>query len=356
MPHKKTVLIDLGKLKDPYTGLGQVSLQYGKKLQSLGDDLLTWRFLVPPDYAAEFGHPPVSEILSFKRRYFPSLCPRYDLWHAIHQDSPYFPGKHHKTKYLLTIHDLNFLKEKSGAKAERRLKRLQRKVDRADAVTFISEYTKAEALLHLQMHEKSSFIISNGVQAPSSGLSERPSFLPDGDYIFSLGAITAKKNVHVLPDLIKRLPGLNLVIAGHNKSTYAHHIKERIIAEELQDRVILPGAVDDATRAWLFEHCTAFCFPSLYEGFGIPVIEAMQYGKPVFISRLSSLPEIGKEHAFYWENFDPEHMAAVFWQGLERYRRNPEQFAARLMHYAAQYTWDKNAEAYIALYKELLDN
>ena len=354
MSVKKTVLVDLGKLKNLYTGLGQVSWNYGQELLSTKDENLEWRFLIPKGYEKDFGQPPVTEILSSKRRYFPSLCFRYDLWHAIHQDSAYLPAISPETKYILTIHDLIFLKEKTGRKATDRLKRLQKKVDRADALVFISEYAKAEVLASVKVGDKPMHIIYNGVHTSGSTLLERPSFLPEGNFLFSIGSLIKKKNFHVLIDFIKKMPLHNLVIAGHKEGEYADFIREKISAYGLEQRIILPGAVDDTTKAYLYENCEAFCFPSLHEGFGLPVIEAMRYGKPVFSSDLSSLPEIGGEHAFYWKNFNPEQMANVFQQGMIQFNKDQAAQSKAMIDYSYKFTWRKNVIAHIELYKEIL--
>jgi glycosyltransferase involved in cell wall biosynthesis len=351
---KKTVLIDLGKLKNLYTGLGQVSLQYGKEIQSTQDSNFDWRFLIPKTFETEFGAPPQSEILSTKRRHFPSLCPTYDVWHAIHQDSPYAPGKKHKTKYILTIHDLNFLKEKSDSKAKRKLAALQKKVDRADYLTFISEFSKQEAQSKLNLGNRPLRVIYNGVNKGVQPSETRPKFLPQGDFIFSVGTILKKKNFHVLVNFIKKSPILKLVIVGHNKGPYAEELMAIILKANLENRVFLPGTVDDKTKAYLYQNCKAFCFPSLYEGFGMPVIEAMHYGKPIFLSNKTSLPEIGKDHAFYWDNFEPEYMANTFQKGLISFNRDRETSIEEQQAYASQYTWERNVKAYIEVYREVL--
>jgi glycosyltransferase involved in cell wall biosynthesis len=354
MPAKKTVLVDLGKLKNIYTGLGQVSWNYGQELRSTQDENLEWRFLIPKGYEKDFGSSPVTETLSSKRRYFPSLCPRYDLWHAIHQDSAYQPAQSKETKYILTIHDLIFLKEKTGSKASNRLNRLQKKADRADALVFISEYAKAEVLASIKVGDKPLHVIYNGVHTTGSALVQRPAFLPEGNFLFSIGSLIKKKNFHVLIDFMKKMPLHNLVIAGHNEGEYADFIKEKISNNGLEQRIILPGAVDDNTKAYLYENCEAFCFPSLHEGFGLPVIEAMRYGKPVFSSDLSSLPEIGGEHAFYWKNFNPEQMANVYQQGMIKFNRDQAAQSKAMIDYSNKFTWKKNVAAHIELYKEVL--
>jgi glycosyltransferase involved in cell wall biosynthesis len=114
--------------------------------------------------------------------------------------------------------------------------------------------------------------------------------------------------------------------------------------------------VSDAQKAWAYGACAGFLFPSLTEGFGLPPIEAMHFGKPVFLSALTCLPEIGGEAADYFEGpqaFEPAAMRAVVERGLARHAADPGRSAAVRAH-AAQFSWDRAADAYAALYLRLL--
>src|SRR6185312_941404 len=117
----KKILIDLGKLKDLNSGLGQVSLNFGHEMSSeTRSTNMALYFLVPWNFIGKFEETNVHYVkLSLIRRWFPAFNKRYALWHAIHQDSGYMPPS--GIPYLLTIHDLNFMYEKSEAKAKKRL-------------------------------------------------------------------------------------------------------------------------------------------------------------------------------------------------------------------------------------------
>ena len=99
-------------------------------------------------------------------------------------------------------------------------------------------------------------------------------------------------------------------------------------------------------------NCEAFIFPSLSEGFGIPPIESMQLGKPTFLSNLTSLPEIGGPHAYYFESFDENHMQDVFLKGMEDYRTNNRKEA--IVNWANQFSWEKATQEYLDVYHETL--
>lgn len=349
--NRPLIQIDLGKLKSLHTGLGQVSLRFGKMMAEFAAEEFDLVYLVPEYFVGRFGDRVRYETLSTKRRYLPFLCPGADLWHAIHQDSAYFPSDG-KTPYLLTIHDLNFLDEKNPQKAARRLKKLQQKVDRACAVAYISEYTQKIARENLLIGNRPEHVIYNGVSLPMEVAPKRPAFAPPGKFLFAMGVIKEKKNFHVLIDFLQRLEGYSLILAGDDSDPYASMIRTRIEEVGLGERMILPGIVNDLDRAWLYTNCEAFLFPSRVEGFGLPVIEAMLFGAPVFTSRYASLGEIGGKHACYFESFDPDEMAALF-QKLLPYALSERQREAR-KKYAQSFSWKKNVEAYLEIYRKIL--
>jgi glycosyltransferase involved in cell wall biosynthesis len=90
----------------------------------------------------------------------------------------------------------------------------------------------------------------------------------------------------------------------------------------------------------------------LAEGFGLPVIEAMYFGKPVFLAKLTSLPEIGGEEAFYFQSFDPKHMQEVLKNGLNASKSTSKSSA--LKRRAEKFSWKSTAKEYLKLYKNIL--
>jgi glycosyltransferase involved in cell wall biosynthesis len=355
-----SILIDLGKLKNLHSGLGQVSLYYGinlLKINELQSKPLQLTYLVPKSLPAvhTFGEIRKQELkfefLSLKRRFLPQLCPGYDLWHAIHQDSPYFPANK-RTPYVLTIHDLNFMSEKSPAKAQKYLRKLQKKVNRAQAITFISKFSEAKAHAHLQLPNVPIEVIYNGISL-SEAQAQKPNFAPRGKFLLAIGIITAKKNFAVLLNFIRLLPDYQLVIAGDNSSEYAQDMRKEIAEKGLQNQITLPGMVSEAEKNWLYEHCEALVFPSKNEGFGMPVIEAMRFGKPVFLSTYSALPEIGGDLAFYWQSFEAESMLKIFQEKMLYFQQNPH-LPESLKTYAQQFNWENNVRQYLQLYQKIL--
>jgi glycosyltransferase involved in cell wall biosynthesis len=93
-------------------------------------------------------------------------------------------------------------------------------------------------------------------------------------------------------------------------------------------------------------------FPCRAEGFGLPVIEAMHFGKPVFLARKASLPEVGGDVAYYFENFEPEHMQKVFNNGMHDF--NTRKPVDAIVKQAEKFSLDNAANQHCALYEECL--
>lgn len=368
MLKSKTVMpslfIDTERLRDLNSGLGQVCLHLGHELvrQRPADWSLT--FLVPKGQTGVFGDSVNYIEASWQRKLWIPGHPgggTYDVWHCLHQDSAYLPGK---APLILTIYDLNFLEraDYSAAKKKRRLDKLQRKINKATLLTAGSAYTASVVREHLKVPaELPMEVVYTGVavdpgkapaelnsQSPIKSFSQSPFFL-------SVGVIHPKKNVHTLLPLLEAFPDYRLILAGPDRHAYAQHIREQAQKLGVADRLLMPGPVDEATKLWLYAHCEAFMFPSLSEGFGLPVAEAMTFGKPVFSSNLTSLPEVGGKEAYYFENFEPESMAKVVHDGLHDFGQNSLR-EERLKKRAAGFSWPSIAKEYWSLYRTLLGN
>ena len=353
--YNKRVLIDAERLRQPHSGLGQVALNLGREFLNTPSEHWSPVFLLPADREHLFAQAINCERPSWQRRHLAFLCPRYDAWHILHQDAAHLPQR--GTPCVLTIHDLNFLEEKPSAKAKRRLAKVQRLVDRADIVTVISEFTRNVVAEHLRFADTPVEVVYNGLctsQSASVQIQGRPAGIPEGDFLFTIGMVRKKKNFHVLIDLLAQLKNINLVIAGNTDSDYVDVIKRAAAVANISERVFFTGEVSEERKTWLFENCKAFVFPSLYEGFGLPVLEAMSFGKPVFSASRTSLPEIGGEDVFYWDDFDAATMLAVFENGMQTFVQDVGR-AGRLKARAAGFSWQNAARDYAEIYQRLLN-
>jgi glycosyltransferase involved in cell wall biosynthesis len=361
-----TVLVSMEKLKSPHLGMGQFALHLGRALLKIDDPSIRPVFLLPGSCRRQFRgmnarfarlsplrKEVVCRMVRPLARLAPAACRRFDLWHATNQEAKYLPMDR-RIPLILTIHDLNFLRERSPLEFRSRLRVLQKKIDRATAVTTISEFSASEIRRQLDLGDKKLHVIHNGVPEVGHPAPARPRGIPDGPFLLALGRVAPKKNLHVLVDLMERLPGYTLVIAGDRRGRYGNWIEWHAGRLGIADRIVLTGVVGDAQRCWLYDHADALLFPSLTEGFGLPVVEAMSQGKPVFLSDCTSLPEVAGAEGFYWRDYDPDHMAQVFHQGMVTFRTDPE-FPGRLHARAARFTWKRAAAAYHGLYREVLN-
>ncbi|MEA1874747.1 MAG: glycosyltransferase family 1 protein [Bacteroidota bacterium] len=347
---KPKLIIDMTKLADLFCGLGQVSLHYALNLSPDIHEKFHLNFLVKPNQRNEWGYPVNLIKTNVLKRHFLKANSRFDIWHALHQDSVFVPAKG-KGKYILTIHDLNFLSEKSPAKAKKRLARLQKKVNRADALCFISEFAKTNAAEHLNLQNKPVSVIYNGVPKLSDDMT-KPQTAPKRKFLFNLGVLMPKKNHEAIINMMKYLPDYDLLIGGGGSSDYKNYLAQLTQKLGLENQIYFAGYLNEAEKSWAYHHAEAFVFPSLNEGFGLPIVEAMSAGLPVFCSDKTSLPEIGGYFASYWEHFDAQYMAEVLVNGMKSIAEAPD--ASQLKEYASQFSWEKNAAAYQTLYAKVL--
>lgn len=345
---KKRILIDLSILRHPMCGLGQIGLNYGRWYQQHAAELAD-RFeitlLVPKNYIGAFGE----EVRYIRRndfhRQLPWTMPYFDIWHAINQNSAFRP-KSRRTRFILTIHDVNFLYEKTPDQQGKYRRKLQRKCDRATEFTFISNFAHRDTERFIALRNKPVNIIYNGVEDLTVGSQTTPPLLStlSKPFFLALGEVKEKKNLHTLLPLMDLFPDYHLVIAGNDGTPYARQLRAQL---PNHPNISIIGIVDDSQRRWLYSHCTALLFPSIAEGFGLPIIEAMQWGKPVFCSDRTSLPEIGSTHAHYFHTFVPDEMATVVREGLASYNEDKSLEAKK---YAASFSYEKHMQKYIDLY------
>lgn len=362
------VVIDLEKIRHMNCGLGRFSLHLGREIRKAAQGRVEPVFLVPKAADKYFSGETIHRInvalwrketlLRLVRPLVQPLLPKptVSLWHVTHQASRYLPLDA-RVPVLLTIHDLNFLHgplhDEYLKDIKRKLADIQQRVNRAVAIVTDSEYVARNVQEHIALGGRPVHVVPLGLCEPCAASAAPPAFAPSGPFLLSIGNASAHKNFHVLFDLLEKLPGQRLVVAGKKATPYGEFLEREVARKGLVDRVILPGEVSDADRQWLYEHCEAFLFPSLTEGFGFPVLEAMQCGKPVFVSRRTSLPEIASSHGFYFDAFDAASMAAAYWAGMAAFRADTG-FAAKAQAHAAGFVWAETARGYVRLYEQIV--
>ncbi len=349
----KKILIDLYKVKNQYSGLGQFSYQFARHISEYHSHEFDFHFLVPRGIEFDF-----SPLITLKKvnplfRFWKSSHEQYDLWHSLHQFHTYSPPQ--TFKHLLTVHDLNYKKEKDAEKQIKYTRKLESELSSASYLTSISNYTKSQIQESFPNDTTQIEVIHNGVDQLPAISPTRPNVQVGDKFFFSISLFTRKKNFEVLLPMMKFFPEYKLVLAGDHNTKYGQSIKKEIRDLGLEKQIVLTGKIPTSEKVYYMKLCNAFLFPSLAEGFGMPPVEAMQFGKPVFLSNSSSLPEIGGDAARYFPDFDPKNMANCIKHNLEQFEIDSYANSERVRAQAAKFTWANSMEKYINLYRNLTD-
>ncbi len=351
------IILDCDLMRHKDSGLYHYCLNLGSYVNTLLQQQNTGRisFYVPSAENKSFGRAGhcITE-RKWHHKLFKPFLKGCNIWHAPFQSGRIIvPPKNKNTKVLLTIHDLNCLHEdKSDKERVESLQKTQRLIDRSDALVCISNHCKNDVVTHLDVKNKPVYVIHNGTHYVALPPAMPAGYKPARPFIFTMGYVNRKKNFHTLIPLLKN-NNFDLIVAGKlDEDDYVK--KMRLLSRKagVSDRLHILGPVSEADKAWYLKNCMAFTLPSLAEGFGAPVVEAMQFGKPLFLSNLTSLPEIGADTAFYFKHFDENHMQQVFDEGIKEFQRNG--LAAKIVARGNEFNWNVKAAQYIEVYESML--
>ncbi len=266
---------------------------------------------------------------------------------------------------VVTIHDLAFLEypDQYPAMQRRYLTAMTRaSTRRADRVITVSQFTGQDVAERLDVDPDRITAVPNGVDAsftPRQGSDELHRFrwknsLPD-DFLLFVGTLQPRKNLIGLLRAYARLePDLRvpLYIVGGEGWMYAA-IFDEVKRLDIERSVVFAGYAASETLPLWYSAATACIYPSYYEGFGLPVLEAMACGVPVVTSNRSSLPEVAGDAAILVDPDDPDDIA----QGISTVLASPERrqwMQAAGTSQAANYTWQRTARETVAIYRDVL--
>jgi glycosyltransferase involved in cell wall biosynthesis len=292
-----------------------------------------------------------------EQQFLPRLAQRAgcDVVHSLGSTAPAW-GRFAR---VTTIHDLNYLVVPD---AHFGLRGLGMRVlvplaaHRSARVIADSESTRRDLTARLRVPRRKIDVVPLGVgtppdvaPTPEAELRERLR-LGDRPLVLSLSAKRPHKNLRGLLDALARIPPERRPIAVLPGYPTPHEAELRAHAEALGVDVRWPAWVSDADVAGLLRAAAAFVFPSFYEGFGLPVLEAMAAGVPVACSDRSSLPEVAGDAALLFDPADPGAIAAA----IERLLADPGDLPQRGRAQAARFTWRRTAELTLASYERAL--
>lgn len=272
-----------------------------------------------------------------------------------------------QTRTLLTVHDLSFVRVPETASPPLKAYLdavVPRSVRSADHVLADSQATRDDLVALYDVPESKITVLLSGVDARFAPVSDDAELsrvrqryaLPHTPFILSVGTVQPRKNyarlIEALAQLRAEYPALHLVIAG-GRGWLEDPIYESLDRLNLRGAVTFTGFADDADLPALYTLARAVALPSLYEGFGLPVLEAMACGTPVVTSTISSLPEVAGDAALLVDPLDIDALAAALRQLLadESLRAG---LRARGLARAATFTWERSARQLLEVYAHML--
>ncbi len=252
---------------------------------------------------------------------------------------------------VVTVHDLSFERDPTVMSTRDRLifrAVVPRSARRAARVLAVSELTKRDLIELYGIPEEKIVVTPNGVDAAFTP--EGPS--PNGEpYALFVGALQPRKDATAAIDALALIGNgaPRLVVVGQDKGGRAQ-AEQAVARNGLAGRVEFRGHVPQAELAALYRGAACLVFPSRYEGFGLPVLEAMASGTPVVATTAGALPEVAGGAAILVAERNPVALAG----GIERAIADRERLVAAGLERAGQFTWAETARRTLEVYRELL--
>jgi glycosyltransferase involved in cell wall biosynthesis len=270
----------------------------------------------------------------------------HSLFHGLNQRMP----RMRMGPAVCTFHDLFVMTGdySTGEFRSRFSEQARDAAERSDLIIAVSSFTAAQVRDLLGVEASRLRVIHHGVRAlPAAEVERQP-------VVLSVGTVQARKNTGRLVEAFEQMPPpWRLVLAGSPSGYGAGQILARIDASPARDRIRVTGYVSTEELARLYGEASVFAFPSLDEGFGMPVLEAMSCGVPVVASDRSALPEICGDAALLVDPSDVATLAeALLRAGTHSDVRRD--LTARGKKRAATFTWAAAVEATWNVYRELL--
>jgi len=281
-----------------------------------------------------------------------------DVLHSVALTAPFRT----RAANVVTIADVTWLRQRGSVPALTRL--LWRGLvvpvaRRADRIIAHSRAARSEISEDLRVPESRIDVVPHGPGSePVSEPTPEPEVrrrlgLGEGPIVLAVSALLSHKNVgaliEALPEIQRAAPTAVLVVPG-NRTPLANHLTDRAVSLGLENAFVLPGWVSPADLEGLYAAAACFVFPSLREGFGLPVLEAMRRGLPVACSNLSAVPEVAGDAALVFDPRRPAEIAAA----VARILSDPtlaHDLSARGRKRAGEFTWKRAAEETLASFE-----
>ena len=341
----------------------------GKEIPKLG---------FPEDFSHEFLDIPTmfeEHLNVFRDKFALHKIVEKNSLDLVHFPSPFelkinFDLREHNERAILTIHDLTpLLYGDILFTGKRRLLKplynyLLRNVKNAGTIISVSENTGNDLVGKLNVPKDKIMVIYEAANEVFKPIEDKDYLeeirkkynLPE-KFILSVGGFSKHKNLDILPELIALLKleyliEIPVVMAGSGDELNSNLFKQRVEEMGLSEYFHFPGYVTAEDLVAFYNLATVFIFPSKYEGFGLPLVEAMSCGTPCVVSNVSSLPEIADDAAL---TFDPNRLAdcaEVVHQAISS-PETSEELRQKGIKRAKEFSWEKTARETMKLYEEV---
>ncbi|MEG0232015.1 MAG: glycosyltransferase family 1 protein [Hafnia sp.] len=305
----------------------------------------------------------VTEYTIFKSKYFSPFeqieyifrLPRGDVFWTPHFNSPIFlPPRKFKAR-VATIHDMfPFAYEKNFSKLKRFYIQTLIKMTclLSDKIFTVSNFSKSEIIKYLRTNAAKIHPFPLGVD-PGFTLDRRASE-KENKYILCVGNIKPHKNIKrailAFLDIMDDIPDYKLILVGKSEGFYSPEVGLSDILKN-SDRVIFTGFVSFDELKEYYAGASVLLFPSLYEGFGLPILEAMAFNLPIIASDRASIPEVGGDSIVY---INPEDRTDIGNKILEVVRGSAQCDIASYKHIMTKFTWKNCAQNTINVIKNII--
>ncbi|MDT0688471.1 glycosyltransferase family 1 protein [Salegentibacter sp. F188] len=285
---------------------------------------------------------------------------KIEVFHGLSGEIP-FNLKENNIKSVVTIHDLIFLRfPEFYSFLDRYIykKKFLHAARKADVVIAVSEQTKSDIVEFLSIDESKIKVIYQGCQKEyktryqSSEITNfcKEKKIPE-NYILNVGTVESRKNILSAIKAIKDID-THLVIVG-SFTAYSKKVKEYVEQEQLHEKVIFLGGLSTYELALLYQGAKIFIYPSLFEGFGIPIIEALYSQTPVITTNYGCFPEAGGPDSIY---VDPKNISEIS-EAIHSLLNDPAKrkfISEKSFNYVQRFNDENIASQIISLYKDLL--
>ncbi len=317
-------------------------LKYSSKISFAGSVLIDgFNSKTPID---DFGN---FELVFRKPRLFERyrFC-RLPSVHAVFHSSYYRIPSERKVPSVVTVHDFVYERHKKGLPKSVHTFQKNAAINSAQSIICVSKATKDDLLEYFgDLKDKTVHVIHNGVSDKFFPIYEKSSQIP---YVLFVGHRAGYKNFKLVRDSLVHLPDIYLYCVGggaFSANEFEH------LSSDIVDRIKHFDYVDDSKLNLLYNNAICLVYPSLYEGFGIPVIEAMKAGCPVISVNCKAVLEVGRDALLVVDENDPRSLAAEIINISTSSRVN---FINRGIKVSEEFSWHKTHAQTFEIYKSLV--